>query len=585
MRLIELSANKESFRTVKFNPSGLSLIVGKKNNPDDKDRNHSTNGVGKSLLLYLIDFCLGSKENPEMEQKLPGWEFSLVYEIDGEEKEAIRSTSDQKHVVVNGVSITLKNYTDDLLSQVFNISEPVKWLTFRSLIGLFLRQGKGAYLSYDKVNHPEDSRTQLLRATYLLGLDIFLVTRKRELREEQTKIKELRKNFSSQGILREFMEGDRDVRLELKDLEEKINKLTKQISEFKVAENYDEVRRRAQRVKKESKLANGELYRLSQVLLNIERSLKEQPDLDGNFVVETFKSFGAELPEVVSKRVEEVSAFHEKLVRTRIERLTLEKHDVERRISSLESEIDGLNQRKDEYFSFLGTHGELAEYETLVNSLNDLNRQAEKLNEFKKLNLETKKRLQKCELELQQENIRANEYLQSVDEHTSRVLDWFREMARRIYPSHPSGLVIENNEGTNLQRFDIEAKIEADASDGIGEAKIFCFDMTVLSLQQNHQIKFLAHDNRLYPGIDPRQRAELFRIAAEYGKKMNIQYIATINEVDLQAMSGVLEKDEYESLFNPSAIVAELTDEDDKGKLLGIGLDLNYSGSKNTNAE
>ena len=63
MKLIELSANKESFKTVPFNKSGLSFIVAKQKNPETSDNGKTYNGVGKSLIILIIHFCLGAKKN------------------------------------------------------------------------------------------------------------------------------------------------------------------------------------------------------------------------------------------------------------------------------------------------------------------------------------------------------------------------------------------------------------------------------------------------------------------------------------------------------------------------------------------
>ena len=576
MRLIELSANKDSFRTVPFNPSGLSLIVGKKANPDDHDRKHSTNGVGKSLLLYLIDFCLGAKENPELAEKLPDWEFSLKFELEGEEKTVTRSTAEQASVFLNGVPLALESYNKLLLEKVFLIDEKVNYLTFRALIGLFLRQGKGAYVTYEKVNQQENSKTYLLRMAYLLGLDIELVARKRELKEELDKLGSLQKSFSKEGFLREYMTGEKDVRLKLKGLAAETADLRDKVDNFQVAENYEDIRKQAQSTKRQWKKATDRLHRLVSVLISIEQSLKTQPDLDGSAVANTYESLGKELPDLVVKRLEEVTEFHAELIRTRVQRLTAEKHKIQREQKSVETLIKRLDEEKDRQFQFLGSHGELVEYQALVNSLNVAERQAEKLTEFDELDKQRKLRTQKCKLEMQEENIRASEALEAAVDHIDHVLDLFRGMAERIWPGKESGLLIRNNEGQNLIRFDIDARIEADASDGVSETKIFCFDMTVMSLQKNHAMRFIAHDNRLFPGIDPRQRAEVFRIAADFGAKFDFQYIATINETDLEAMRGEMnDEQEFENLFGKGTVL-ELTDESSLGKLLGIDLDLSY---------
>ncbi len=61
MRLIELSANKESFKTVSFKPEGISLIVGKREAPDIPNKKKTYNSVGKSLIIRIVHFCLASR--------------------------------------------------------------------------------------------------------------------------------------------------------------------------------------------------------------------------------------------------------------------------------------------------------------------------------------------------------------------------------------------------------------------------------------------------------------------------------------------------------------------------------------------
>jgi uncharacterized protein YydD (DUF2326 family) len=59
MQLIKVYSNKESFRTVKFNKNGLSFIVAKQKDPGASEKGKTYNGVGKSLLVRIIHFCLG----------------------------------------------------------------------------------------------------------------------------------------------------------------------------------------------------------------------------------------------------------------------------------------------------------------------------------------------------------------------------------------------------------------------------------------------------------------------------------------------------------------------------------------------
>ena len=53
----KISANQQSFRTVDFQPGFNVVLAEKDDSADDKD---SRNGIGKSSLIEVIHFCLGS---------------------------------------------------------------------------------------------------------------------------------------------------------------------------------------------------------------------------------------------------------------------------------------------------------------------------------------------------------------------------------------------------------------------------------------------------------------------------------------------------------------------------------------------
>ena len=83
MQLIKVYSNQASFKTVRFNRAGLNFVVAKQKNPGLSDKGKTYNGVGKSLLVRIIHFCLGAgkKEYKTFCKKLADWEFSLDFEI------------------------------------------------------------------------------------------------------------------------------------------------------------------------------------------------------------------------------------------------------------------------------------------------------------------------------------------------------------------------------------------------------------------------------------------------------------------------------------------------------------------------
>lgn len=133
---------------------------------------------------------------------------------------------------------------------------------------------------------------------------------------------------------------------------------------------------------------------------------------------------------------------------------------------------------------------------------------------------------------------------------------------------------IKNNMGENLTRYDITAHIDDDASDGVGDVKLFCYDMLLL-LQMKSQMRFLAHDSRLFSHMDARQCTTLFEIANKECQANGFQYIASMNENLYDALKAA--KDfELEDIIE-SNIRLTLTDENDTTRLLGLQVNLDYS--------
>ena len=61
MKLLSLRANKPSFHPIAFK-DGMNIIVGRQVAPHNENDGNTYNGVGKSLTLHLVHFCLGANK-------------------------------------------------------------------------------------------------------------------------------------------------------------------------------------------------------------------------------------------------------------------------------------------------------------------------------------------------------------------------------------------------------------------------------------------------------------------------------------------------------------------------------------------
>jgi uncharacterized protein YydD (DUF2326 family) len=207
--------------------------------------------------------------------------------------------------------------------------------------------------------------------------------------------------------------------------------------------------------------------------------------------------------------------------------------------------------------------------------LNDLEAQKEKLQNYEELIGNYHKK----SLEIKESFIKyaqkTEEYLEEIKPVIKEKQEFFRSLAKRFYPKNASGITVYNNDGENQQRYTIEVKIESDNSDGINNVKIFCYDMTMLFKGHGHNVKFSFHDSRLFDGIDEKHKAEIFKVVNELFNGIDYQYIATVNQNQLNEVKSILTEQEYEEIIEQNTILT-LTDEDDSEKLLGVKVDVGY---------
>lgn len=581
MKLISLTANKDSFRTVNFNPNGISLIVAEHSKTTNPSNKGTYNGLGKSLVIHIIHFCLGgkSKHFESFEKKLPEWKFNLKFKIDTITYVASRDTSNIDKVILyyedKEEELTINKLTNKLEKLLFSIPNDIKFLTFRALFPFFIRPKKESYVSYDRPAKVGSDYQKMLYNAFLLGLDVSLADEKYTIRKEQDRLEKLQKNIENDTLLKDFFSKDKDVTLRLKDLEDEIEKLEQDISKYEVAEDYYDVKNEADNIKKDLESKNNAITLLENQILNIEKSLKISPDLEKENIEKIYNETEIYFSETLSKKLSELENFYTKLTENRLLRLSSQKQIILKKLEDNSQQFELLKHNFDEKMKYLGAHQAFDVILKVKDKLSALEREKEKLEDYDKLIENYHNKL----LEIKQNFIastqKAEEYRKEISSYFKLKQDFFRKLAKRFYPKSAAGITFDINDGENQLRYDIQAKIESDGSDGINNVKIFCYDTTLLFKGENHNMNFIFHDSRLYDGVDERQKAEMFKIIYELFNNSNYQYIASINQNQLNEIKSLVTDDEFKRIFIENTIL-QLTDEDDSQKLLGIKVDINY---------
>lgn len=575
MKLVSLTANQSSFHPVRFRARGLSLVVGQKHSPSERGGRGTYNGVGKSLVLYFTHFCLGAASNDQLAELLPEWEFTLTLEIDGKEYVASRSTKEQKIIKLNGVPLEVVNFNKDFGGKIFNLEPGTQFLTFRTLIKRFMRSGKHAYLSFDEFDRDEKEFQQLITNGYLLGLPPKLIQRKHDLRASETEMKDLEKRLKSDEIFRGFFTTQSDARIERQDLEDQIGKLTAKLNDFKVAEDYADIKGEVAGLKRKMRDISNEMAAMADRVKSIDAALLLGADISRESLLQVFHGAKVVFRDGVQSTLSDLENFHQRLLQDRNKRFSEEKRALQAKMAVLKTEEGKLDEGLARQLRYLDSHGELEEYLALSKKLSGLTSQLDRVKSYQEILQRYKDEVRKIRVEQEEQNAATEQFLKDNQTSQQRNLQLFRDLSSKFYEARAGGVTVDNNDGNNLLRFKIGCHLDDDSSSGINEVKIFCYDAMVLRAKWNHRVSFLFHDSLLYSNMDPRQRSILFREAKATAEREGEQYLATINQDTLDSIRDEIGEEEFNQIFGGS-VVLQLTDKSDAEKLLGVHINFDY---------
>ena len=574
MQLIRLYANKESFNTIDFNPSGITIILAKTHKQRRQDDKNTYNGLGKSMIIHLVNFCLGSNKIEELETKLPGWEFSLDFIVNNKKYSVTRATDKQNNIILNGKPESLKKYRSILAEDIFRLSEyeNIQYLTFRTLLSRFIRPSKISYTDYlicDKGDQKNDYQ-KYINPCYLIGLEPAILNKKFKLKTELDKQSNAKKFLEEDETFNEFFHSSQN----LPELKQDIDKLESDLNNINIAENYYKEMEKVESLNTKLSNIDNQIFILTKQIFNLEKTLSLKIDLPQeklfNIYEEAKVNFGVSL----TKTIDEVYNFKTSLIKERFERLQADKHKLNLKLEDLLDRRSKTGVERDSMLKYLTAHKALDEYSFLNDKLNKLKIKYEKLSSAKKLFNEYTNQILNYEKELADENIKAQKYLLEVEDVLEQSKLLFSQLSNEFY-NKPGKLDISNDTGNNKIRYKINTYIDFDSSDGINAMKIFCFDILLLLNQRNHNMNCIFHDSRLFGNTDTKQLSILFAQVQQLFNGTNNQYICTLNENTLRELKTEMNEEDYSNVILKNVCRTVLTDESSTTKLLGIEVKMN----------
>ncbi len=571
----KVHCDQESFREILFE-KGFNVILAERT--EESGKRDSRNGTGKTSIIEIIHFCLGSKveQNETLNaEELKGWTFMVDMTLRGKEYTISRNTSDQQNIQIEGDFSwwPIKPvYNDEKNSYVMRSKEWIPLLgylmfdlpvvaetkyvpTFRSLISYFIRRGVEAFQN-PFIHFPKQQEWDIqVNNALLLGLNWEYASKFQIMRDREKTLQSL-KNAYEEGLLTKFFGTIGELEAERVTLEEKINGLEEELRNFKVHPQYHDIEEEANTLTREiHEITNKNVLNM-QILHKYEDSTTEEEDVPIDKVRKIYDEAGLVFSDNVVRELSDVLNFHKKVIENRRVYLQSEMKRLSREVEDQISRIESLSDKRSELLGILKTHGALDEYSKLQNRATTLRQQLEEI----RSRIENLRRFEegKSSLKIEKQSLLqvARRDFEERRAQRDKAIRIFNRNSEELY-AEPGILSLDIAESG--YKFNVD--IKRARSQGIGYMKVFCYDLMLIQLRAAYQDMpgFLVHDSTIFDGVDERQIAQAMETAAEESERGEFQYICAINS-DSVPYNDFSEK--FRSEFR-NFVRIELTDKED----------------------
>lgn len=566
MKLLQLTSNNPKFRTLNFKPS-LNMIVGSQLTAEQKK---SINGIGKSMSLTLIHYILGSSFKSDADKKLKEYlagygEFQLSL-LHKSKEYTIKKDFSKPEFYINDEKITPKKYPEKLTELFLNSNHPIG---FRQIFNCFARRYSSEVSYYSNVlaqqARPLEDYSQRLTNLFLLGIDTSLVHKNNKIKENLSTLKK------AEDAIREY-EKALD-KTNINDLKDEIKRLTEALDSFIIAENYDQFKKEADQLTEHLNELRNIIYFTTKKLrlkeLNFNNS--ENINIDTQKIEELYKEANFFFEKYITKRLEEAQEFHNNLINNRKKRLEIEIKDLNIELDKLTLQMKQTSEKRDNILKDLNNIGALEEWNSIKDRVKTLEAEKKDLEKYEHILSDFKK--EKSGLEVQEAIVKQESisYLEKQHAAFDKLEENFRNLVKQFYDNEGGRFKI--TEAPNARYlFNINSHIPKEGSQGVGEVKIFCYDVLLYLLNKN-LLNFLAHDGCIFSEMDKRQKSTIFKIIVRLVKENELQYFlnigdSTLNEVlEHQNEINILDKEDID--FISQSKILELHDKEPKHWLFG----------------
>jgi uncharacterized protein YydD (DUF2326 family) len=542
IKLSKLYSEPEIFEPIIFD-YGVNIILGEKSESTNKKI-----GVGKSICIEFINFCLLKRYSDSRLRSIPGKyndiinsKISLDFEFGNKRITISRSIKKDEHITifVDG-EIKVFDRLDDASDYLGNLYfEPypanTKRLSFRNLLQPIIRDERSEFKDLvqchdTKKRIPPDFGPHLF---YLgVGLDQCLEIKSlnERLKKKSDFYSETKKLVTKDNELKV-----QDAKAHLNELESEVKKVNSSIEKLKNFDSFELIQKDL--VVLENKLAK---LRARQKALKYEikqiDSLPKPENINESEISLIFNQFKQGLGDLVQKSLEELKDFKNKIESFR-------NNIVNDRLIGLKTELSKLNEvaRKldDEYsekIALLDNGEVLKDLKTSIRIFNEKNRE---LNNLRSLI----GRYDEAERDKKMLEAEKTALIADLDEELfqkQNVIASFREtileIHEKIMGNREAHFDLKTTKNKNV--VDFVMRTDDDGSHSTERMKVFIYDASLM-LNKHTRVNhpgFLIHDN-IFEDDDSIEKSLNFLFEYNTKSPNEFQYIVTLNRDLIESVS------------------------------------------------
>ncbi len=545
IKLKKLYSIPQTFDPIEFR-DGVNLILGEKvsENETKTRKDKKTNGVGKSMSVEFINFCLFKDADSSRVMKIPfdkfSYETKICLDLDiNNKKVTIERTIHEPNkpsIEVDG-ELTLYKDSNDALRYLTNLfyeknkDEKIERPSFRELLGPLIRDEDSEFKDivncYDlrsKIPNSDLIKTHL----YLFGINPSFV------KEIKSIFKDVEEKSQTQNHLKKRLTDSgkkkvSDVKAEINALELELSRAEESLNKFKTEPIFQQNQEAL--VKIDSTI---EQLRIKQIALKYElKRIESMPKVENVNISDiqiVYDKFKNGLGEIVSKSITEVINFKKKiekyqnlLINERAEEIKSEIKKIQEDLNNLDEKragmlisidkTDSLSIIKESFYSYTKRKDELASTQSNLGEYERLDREIDIL-KLKKDNLFS---------ELDTKIFETTNQIKGFNKTLAEIHEYIMGNVEVSFDIK----TIKTSSSKQIIKLDL--RIPDDGSHSVDRTKVFIYDIGLLTNKntKQHHPMFLIHDNIF--DVDQDTLVQSLNFLAEQEKNIDFQYILTLN--------------------------------------------------------